>query len=131
MPLYDFDCECGESTEAIRKAGTVSITCACGREAQRRGVNRFSSQMGAEADWSSPVRDGGRIRPPVSERKVKMREFTEASEQLAYEHSRAEESAQQKIPEPPLWRVAKAKADKLMAAGINDSKDYDPRYGPK
>lgn len=123
MPLYQFDCVCGRSTEALRKVGTDSIDCTCGESAQRRGFNRVSAVVGDGADWSSPVRDGTRIRTPISERKIKMREFNEATAQLSYEHERLEDSMQREIPPPPLARTAIARAQRLMAAGINDSID--------
>lgn len=114
MPLYVYGCTCGRETEALRSRGTESIACTCGEQAQRASV------------YATAI--GGRQRPPVSERPVDMRQFREASEQLAHEHARAEESAQQPLPPPPLWREAKRKAKKVMAAGITDSLDYRPDY---
>lgn len=122
-PLYEFVCTDGHVTEALRSSGVTSIPCACGQVAQRRGFNRVSATIGAEADWSSPVRDGTRIRPPVSERKIKMREFNEATAQLSYEHARIEDSMQRVLAPPPLARTAIRRAQQLMAGGINDSID--------
>ncbi len=131
MPLFDFVCSAGHVTEALRSSGVAVIDCACGEVAQRRSVNRVAAQIGAEADWSSPVRDGGKIRKPVSERKVSLRQYREATEQLEYEHHRAEESAGQTLTQPELFQQARRKADKLLAGGITDSMDYRPEYGPK
>lgn len=114
MPLYVYTCPDGHSVEAIRSADTVALTCQCGREAERQTVYRMA-QIGA-------------VRPPVAERTVSLRQYREASEQIAYEHSRAEESAQRELPPPPLWKMAKQRASKLMAAGITDSLDYRPEY---
>lgn len=123
MPLYEFFCTAGHVTEALKSSGVSVIDCACGEPAQRRGFNRVAVSMGAEADWSSPVRDGTRIRTPIAERRIPMRQYREATEQLAYEHERQEEAAQQPLPSPPLARIALARARKLQAAGITDSKD--------
>ena len=71
---------------------------------------------------------GGRARTPVAERKVNLSRYVEASEEIAYLHDKAEESAQQPLPGPNLWAKAKANVAKLEKAGITDSMDYDPRY---
>ena len=114
MPLYVYTCSDGHDTEAIRSADTVAVGCQCGHQAQRQSVYRMA-QIGA-------------VRPPVAERTVNLRQYREASEQIAYEHSRAEESAQRELPPPPLWKMAKKRAAKLMAAGVKDSLDYRPEY---
>lgn len=79
--------------------------------------------VGDGIDWSSPVRDNGRIRPPVAERMIPLRQYREATEQLAYEHDQAEESAQRKLDSPPLARIAIKRARQLLAAGVTDSMD--------
>ncbi len=123
MPLFDFVCSAGHVTEALRSSGTAAIDCACGEVAQRRSVNRVAAQMGAEADWSSPVRDGGRIRKPVSERKISLRQYREATEQLEYEHTTAENAAGHTLPTVPLAQIAMARAKELQRVGIHDSLD--------
>ena len=115
MPLYTFQCRNGHRHDAfgaVRAPSRVCPECSC--RARRVTVYR-NAQV-------------GRVRTPVAERAVKIREFTEASEQLAYEHGRAEESAQRPLPAPPLWQTAKRRAGRLMKAGINDSLDYRPDY---
>ena len=113
MPLYLFACKCGESTESLKPRGTESIDCACGQRARRLAI--YGPQI------------GGRVRPPVSERKVSFRQYVEASEQIAHEHERREEAAQKPLPPPALWKAAKQNAAKLMKAGVTDSMDVRPR----
>lgn len=112
MPLYVFICACGRSTESLSPRGTESIACACGKQAQRRAI------------YATAI--GGRIRTPVSQRPIHLRQYTEATEQLAYEHARAEESAQRTLPSPPLGQIAIRRARQVMQAGVKDSLDYRP-----
>lgn len=123
MPLYDFECAQGHVTEAITARKMTEINCACGQVAVRRSFYATALAMGAKADWSSVMRDNGFPRPPVEERKVSMRQFNEASEQLEYEHHRHEESAQRELQPPPLARMGIERARKAMRAGITDSLD--------
>lgn len=128
-PLFDFCCDAGHRTEALRPGSVAVIDCPqCGRTAARAQVYRVAMQMGAVNDYTPLIRDNGKLRPPVNERKVSLRHWREATEQLAYEHTRAEESAQQELPTPPLTDWAKAKARRLMADGITDSLDM-PKTG--
>lgn len=124
MPLFDFICPLGHITEALRPRTVTAVVCGeCGQTAARGQVNLVSMQTGADANWSPIVRDGGRIRTPVNERMVHIRQYIEATEQLAYEHERREESAQRRLPSPPLAELAIAKAKRLMKAGVTDSLD--------
>ncbi len=123
MPLFDFVCADGHRTELLRAASVRSVVCACGQTAARGEVNLISMQTGVDANWSPLVRDNGRIRTPVNERPVRTRQYREATEQLAYEHGRAEESAQQRLPSTPLADIALAKAKRLQKAGVTDSLD--------
>lgn len=45
MPIYLFNCECGESFEMLVKAGTQQVACDCGKEAKKNyaGSMMFSS----------------------------------------------------------------------------------------
>ena len=123
MPLFDFLCPQGHRLELLRPATVHTVVCHCGEEAKRGEVNLVSMRMGADANWSPLVRDNGRIRTPVNERPVRIRNYMEATEQLAYEHTRAEEAAQQSLPSLPLAKMAKARAKRLQKAGITDSLD--------
>lgn len=124
MPLFDFICTEHHRSELLRPASVREVPCPqCGRTAARGEVNLISMAMGGTADWAPLVRDDGRIRTPVNERRIPMRQFHEATEQLSYEHSRAEQSLGRELPPPPLARTAIASARKLMKAGVTDSLD--------
>lgn len=123
MPLYEYECEQGHVTETIQSRKVTEINCACGLLAERRSFYATAMSMGKDADWSSVVRDNGFPRPPVSERRVSMRHFNEATEQLEYEHQRTEEMVGRALPPPPLARMGKAKANRAMKAGITDARD--------
>lgn len=124
MPLYEYECNAGHLTEAVRPLLTASVICPhCGSTAARRAVSRVAVRVGAENDWTSSVRDNGQIRVPVAERKVHTRLYDEASQQLEYQHAQAEESAQRTLPEPPLARAALRLAKRLQHDGIKDSLD--------
>ena len=110
MPLFMFRCPQGHRTERLCAAVVQALDCGCGARAGRESVYLTAQ--------------GGRQRAPVAERPVLMRQYREASEQLAYGHARAEESAQQPLAPPPLFRMAKAKAQRLQAAGVHDALDY-------
>lgn len=115
MPLYLYICRaCGRSTEALRPIGTESIACACGETSVRRAI------------YATAI--GGRARPPVEQRQVSLRQFTEATEEMAYQQDKAEASAGQRLPARPLFEMAKRRAEKLRSAGITDSLDYRPEY---
>lgn len=123
MPLYRYRCARGHESEALRKVGTDSIACGCGDAAQRQSVYTVAATIGAEADWTPLVRDNGRIRTPVSDRMVNIRQYREAAEQIAYEQRTAEAAVGMNLPQAPLMEMAKAKVAKLKRAGITDSKD--------
>ena len=123
MPLYLFRCACGRESEALRKVGTDSIACACGGEAQRQSVYIVGASIGGDADWKPLVRDNGRIRTPLAERSVNIRQYREAAEESAYEHRKAENSVGANLPQVPLMEIAKANVARLKKAGITDSLD--------
>ena len=109
MPLYIYRCAAGHATEVRQRSDVRVIECGCGMVAERQTF--YATQI------------GGRARTPVGERKISVRAFTEASEQVAYQHEQAVESAQREVPGPQLWKAAKARAAALSRAGITDSLD--------
>ena len=124
MPLFDYICENRHRSELLRPASVREVTCPqCGRPAARGEVNLVVMQMGADANWSPLVRDNARIRAPLEERPVRTRQFSEALEELHYTHTKAEESAQQRLPSTPLADIAFAQAKRLQKAGVTDSMD--------
>lgn len=124
MPLFDYTCSSGHTTELLRPRSEYDAVCpACGQTAARKQVNLVSMQIGGTADWSSLVHDNGQLRAPVNERRIPLRQWDEATSELAYAHHQAEQSVGRTLPEPPLFEIAKARADALMKAGVNDSLD--------
>ena len=55
------------------------------------------------------------------------KEFQEASAELQYSHSRAEEAAGRPLPTPPLAKMAMQRAKKLTKLGVKDSADLASR----
>ena len=127
MPLFDFICEQHHRTELLRPVSVREAVCPqCGGNAVRGEVNLITMQMGADANWSPLVRDNGLIRTPVSERRINIRPYLEASSELEYEHHRQEQSQGRQLPRPSLARIAQQKARALRRAGVTDSLDYQP-----
>jgi len=55
MPLYDYECECGELFESIESPEVTELECHCGAMAQR--IISFGGQYCAneDADWIKSV----------------------------------------------------------------------------
>ena len=100
MPIYDFRCSDGHTTEAIRPMSTEAIPCACGGEAHRTGVNPGIGIVG-----------------PTTDTRGMYRRFTEASAELDYSAQRYEQSTGQQAPNTGLWSAAKAQATAMTRAG--------------
>ena len=109
MPIYTFRCEHGHAHDALVPRGTAAHGCQCGRSAQAQPVYRTAV--------------AGFLRTPVSERPVAIKPFEEASAEIAYQHERLEEARGERLPPPPLWRMAQVKARAWQAQGITDSLD--------
>ena len=76
MPLYVYRCSNRHETEALRARDVLSIPCPqCRAQSHRQPFYVVAGQMGGSRDWTSPVRDGGRIRTPVNERPIHMRQY--------------------------------------------------------
>lgn len=112
MPFYDFICaKCGEVTEARRGVEIRTIPCpACGDKA----IRDLPRNIGLSG---LPTRGG------TVERRYNVSEFQEASADIAYEHEKAERREGRKLRQPSLYKASKARAKKLMAAGIKNVKD--------
>ena len=117
MPIYSFTCiDCGHVFDALQGREVISFPpcLACGSLTLRQQVYRIGFT--------------GFARTPVNEREIRLGAYTEASNELAYQHERAVDATQnQNLASPPLWQMAKAKAKKLMKAGVKDSLDYAER----
>ena len=55
------------------------------------------------------------------------KDYKEASAELQYSHSRAEEAAGGSLPTPPLAKMAARRAQKLLKLGVKDSLDLASR----
>jgi hypothetical protein len=102
MPNYTYRCREGHETDRIRQVDTNVIKCSCGKQAARVSVYRQ-----AQVEF---------------ERKVNARDFLEASEMLASRHEEFEQREGVAASPPPLWRMAKQKASRLIAQGAPDSR---------
>jgi hypothetical protein len=103
MPLYEYRCQAGHVTELLRPASVSSQRCSCGLDSQRRSVYR-TAQIGGEQ--TLPGRD-----------------FLEASEMIADQHQSFERREGVEAPPPPLYRMAKAKAERMLKQGAQSSAD--------
>jgi putative FmdB family regulatory protein len=107
VPLYEYACPAGHKYEALRAMSTDHDTCTCGQRATRLSVYR----VGFSGFAPTPV---GR-----QDFREDYRRFDEATQQLAYQKERAEDSAQQRFADPPLARMAEQKFKALERAGVN------------
>lgn len=102
MPLYDYRCEHGHTTEALRPVGVALVECrVCGAAAHRAPAHRIAI-----------------TRPEVDTRGM-FRRFVEAGSELEHAAGRVEGQTGQPVETPGLWRQAKARADAIIAAGEN------------
>lgn len=99
MPLYDFECSCGNTIEAIRSSEYGFIPCPCGRSASRRTANRIA------------------IGTPYVDKRGMFRRYTEATQEIDHSASRVEQSTGQAVRLPNLWKQSLNKARAMEAAG--------------
>ena len=109
MPLYDFTCEAGHTTERLLSRDTETAQCECGKPSTRGAVYTIGVS--------------GFARAPVGQREVRMGAFNEASAEIEYAHSRRTNVDGSRAPAPSLWKAAKAEATRLQKLGVKDSAD--------
>jgi len=90
MPLYQYVCPSGHTTERIRGLEESTAPCLCGLTASRAEVNLFAV-VGAE---------------PVKETRSDVRSFQEASAEVDYHYTKAENKGMP-VKRPNLWEKAK------------------------
>jgi hypothetical protein len=118
MPIYSFTCECGYTFDKRTAMDVRTIQCdACSCEAKREEVYKFS------------MAGLTRIPPELRTYRQEFKDFREATAELEYKQSRAEEAAGRSLPVPPLARIAKEKAAELQSKGVVDSADWVARRG--
>jgi putative FmdB family regulatory protein len=101
MPLYDVRCEQGHQHEVLRHwTEADAVACPdCGGPAQRTYNYRVA------------------IGQPATDTRGLFRRFTEASSEIDYAATTAEQNTGQALQTPNIWRHAKAKAAAMVAAG--------------
>ncbi len=106
MPLYQFTCKEGHTTEKrVRHYDVTVVPCSCGLNAIRASVNRInfggyaSTKLGEAVDHND------------------YRRFTEASAELDYTATKYESEGAE-VKTPSMFLEAKKVAPKLAAAGV-------------
>jgi hypothetical protein len=101
VPLFDFHCAAGHTTEAIRPAEVGGIACpVCARMARRTGVNVGIGIVG-----------------PTTDTRGMYRRFQESTQEIDHAATRYERDHGQRAALPNLWGIAKTEAAARAAAG--------------
>ena len=108
MPTYDYVCRCGEITESVQGMEVVTIPCPkCNRMARRSACytpylhTETGVRMGP-SDRKANIKDKhGRTRLSV---------FEEASQEIDYNHTKAENEVGHELPHPDLYKRALRRA---------------------
>jgi hypothetical protein len=86
MPYYDFICECGEVTEARAGYDAGAMPCpACGQSARRSAIHQIA--LGTK------------------EKKYRVSDFQEASQELDYSHSQQEQREGRRVKMPSPYKA--------------------------
>ena len=98
MPLYDYTCEGGHTTESRQGYGVTAIPCQCGLLAERQSVY-VQHQVGLAV-------------VPLSERRYgkQLSLFKEATAERDYAYNQVEKEVGHSVQAPDLWSVAKQRA---------------------
>lgn len=117
MPIFTFACSCGwREDRRVQDRNTEAYECpTCGSEAVKEEVYAFAVSGFAET--------------PVEQRTYwqEYKDFTEASAELEYKHSRMEESAGRtiEVSSPAVEGIKRGKA--LLKKGVKSSEDWMKR----
>ena len=105
MPIYDFTCELGCGTHEKRVAYEVADAgCPkCGGPARRRSVYLTFN-----------ITDSGAT-VPLSDRRYKVSEFQEASQEMSHAHTKAENEQGRKLKSPNLYKAGVERARQMGA----------------
>jgi len=115
MPTYTFRCPQGHMFDRRVSRDTYQVPsdqhCGCVATAERLAVYA--------------VNFCGFKPAPVGERSLgqEFKDYSEASAELEYQHSRNEEAAGKPLLTPRLFTAAKAEAQRLTKLGVKDSAD--------
>ncbi|MCR4339637.1 MAG: hypothetical protein NUW01_07095 [Gemmatimonadaceae bacterium] len=116
MPTYTFSCSCGWQGDKRAGLEDYVLPCpACQAPASRASVYSINF--------------AGFTSTPLDQRTYhqEYKDFRDAGAELEYKHQRLEEAVGHSLPTPPLARMAKARAQELIAKGVTSSEDYQSR----
>lgn len=112
MPLYDYHCaDCGEVTEERRGLEDYLIPCPlCGGTAHRAACS------GLPAIWGETVGRGFSTSRAKDQRgRYRVSNFQEASAEIDYAHTRAEQREGRKLKAPSLYKTGLRRAQQMGA----------------
>lgn len=102
MPLYDWKCPEGHTTEAIRRSDCVGIACPrCDLTASRQFASRVA------------------IVGPTTDTRNMFRRYQEASAEIGHTADTLAAATGRDVEMPNLWQEAKQRAAAMTAAGEN------------
>ncbi len=107
MPRYDYRCNCGHNTEALRHVSVTEIACpVCGGCAQRQAIYAFAQV--------------GKTQPPMGQRPLFMGEYNEAAAEVSHDLAERNKHLEHPLPVPDYFGIAKSTALAKIAAGEAD-----------
>jgi hypothetical protein len=114
MPRYDFTCELGCGThEEVRGYEVEETDCPkCGGPARREAVYPSQSICGDTVPKGNATR-AGNIKDRNGRTRVSL--FTEASEEMNYAHTKAENEQGRKLASPNLYKAGLERARQMGA----------------
>jgi hypothetical protein len=101
MPIYTYLCHRGHAlVDAIRPMECAEVPCPrCGGPMERSAANRVAVTI------------------PEIDMRGKFRRYEEATQEQEHLATKVEQSTGQAVQAPPLWRMAKQKAQAMLARG--------------
>lgn len=114
MPVYDYKCVSGHTTEARRGMAITTIPCpVCGLDAERESVYCF-----AVASSGLPTQGG--VHSDERKSRQRYKDYREASHEIDYAYKQREKDVGHEIEAPSYYQIGKARAAQLKKAGVKD-----------
>ncbi len=113
MPVYDFSCEAGHTTESRQGRDTDVIPCpTCGLPAKRESVYQDQSIFG-----ETVAKSHRRADVPLGERRYgnKVALFQEASQEIDYAATKVERETGQSVKTPNYYKQGVKRAKRIKA----------------
>lgn len=108
MPIYNFTCKVGHTTEKRAGYEVTSILCpSCGLPAQREAIYEEQNCI-TETGYKYARRNEVPRDEKRHDKDFKL--FQEACQEVDYVHKQNEEIMQQPLPDKPLWKKARQRA---------------------